>query len=128
MLATQNNHLITNKQLLPRGLIRINKYICNPVADKFIVIITELDLLTPNDMNVPKLGNPSNLQQDTGSHAEAHVHVPATNVVPPSYTGNSTFKPLARPYTASGPSASYGGNVPPPSVHSIRSLNPYQNK
>ena len=45
MLATQLNHYIEDGKIKKNGIIKLNKYICNAVGGRRIVIILELEVL-----------------------------------------------------------------------------------
>ena len=60
MLATQLNPMIHNKQLEQFTIIKVKKHICNQVGQqtKKVVVILEVEILTPGSEVGAKLGNP----------------------------------------------------------------------
>ena len=75
MLATQLNSLIHDNQLEQFTLIKVKKHICNsvPGQSKRVVVILELEIVTPGSQIGSKIGNP----QQIG--ADGKVPSPATN-------------------------------------------------
>ncbi|KAJ3030886.1 Replication factor A protein 1 [Rhizophlyctis rosea] len=61
MLATQLNDIVVSGQMGKHSIIKMNKYLCNTVAEKKIVIILSLDVLTAYADGIPKQGNPQPL-------------------------------------------------------------------
>ena len=60
MLATQLNNMIHDKHLELFTLIKLRKLVCNrvPTQSKRVVIILELEVVTPGAQVGSKLGNP----------------------------------------------------------------------
>ena len=83
MLATLLNNLIHDKQLEPFTLIKVKKHICNSVPGqrKRVVVILELEIVTPGSQIGSKIGNPQPIGADGN--------------VPPS-SGNQITNPNAR--------------------------------
>ena len=66
MLATQLNNMIHDKQLEMFTIIKLTKQICNhvPNQSKRVVIILELEVVTPGAQVGSKLGNPVQIGSD----------------------------------------------------------------
>ena len=66
MLATQLNNMIHDKQLEMFTIIKLKKQICNQVPNqsKRVVIILELEVVTPGAQVGSKLGNPVQIGSD----------------------------------------------------------------
>ena len=66
MLATQLNTMIHDKQLEMFTIIKLTKQICNhvPNQSKRVVIILELEVVTPGAQVGSKLGNPVQIGSD----------------------------------------------------------------
>ena len=66
MLATQLNPMIHNKQLEQFTIIKVKKHICNQVGQqtKKVVVILEVEILTPGSEVGAKLGNPVQIGSD----------------------------------------------------------------
>ena len=66
MLATQLNNMIHDKQLEMFTIIKLKKQICNQVPNqsKRVVIILELEVVTPGAQVGRKLGNPVQIGSD----------------------------------------------------------------
>lgn len=60
MLATQWNDAVVSGKIAPRCLIRIGEHICNPVHNKKIVIIVDLEVVSGP---VEKFGAPVNIDE-----------------------------------------------------------------
>ena len=60
MLSISLNHLIHSNQLAPFTVIRVAKHICNQIGGKTkkVVVILEVEILTPGNQMGAKLGNP----------------------------------------------------------------------
>jgi len=138
MLATQLNHLIQEKKLENFTIVKIKKHICNQVAGgKKILILMELDIVTPGAEVGKKIGSP--------------VQIPSDGSAPPPPVGNQNKDPnvgavkrpadsVSAPQPAKVPannsnrsvlgskpavgSATSGNHV----VSPICSITPYQNK
>ena len=113
-----------------------------------IMVIMALDLLTPNDENQPRIGNPISVcPEEVASNGVAAASSYQANPVASSYQANpvaSSYQPAptSNSYAppnpvayAPNPTNSYASTsyAPPPSnldtpIHPIKSLNPYQNK
>ena len=66
MLATQLNNMIHDKQLEMFTIIKLKKQICNQVPNqsKRVVIILELEVVTPGAQVGSKIGNPVQIGSD----------------------------------------------------------------
>ena len=66
MLATQLNNMIHDKQLEMFTIIKVKKQICNQVPNqsKRVVIILELEVVTPGAQVGSKIGNPVQIGSD----------------------------------------------------------------
>ena len=66
MLATQLNNLIHDKQLEQFTLIKVKKHICNsvPGQSKRVVVILELEIVTPGSQIGSKIGTPQTIGAD----------------------------------------------------------------
>ena len=66
MLATQLNNMIHDKHLELFTLIKLRKLVCNrvPTQSKRVVIILELEVVTPGAQVGSKLGNPVQIGSD----------------------------------------------------------------
>ena len=67
MLATQLNNLIHDKQLEMFTIIKVKKLICNQVSNqsnRVVIIILELEVVTPGAQVGSKLGNPVQIGSD----------------------------------------------------------------
>ena len=75
MLATQLNNLIHDKQLEQFTLIKVKKHICNsvPGQSKRVVIILELEIVTPGSQIGSKIGSPQLIGAD-GADGELMVN------------------------------------------------------
>ena len=66
MLATQLNPMIHSNQLAPFTIIKVKKHICNQVGQqtKKVVVILEVEIMTPGDQVGAKLGSPVQIGSD----------------------------------------------------------------
>ena len=66
MLATQLNHMVHDNQLAPFTIIKVKKHICNQVGGqtKKVVVILEVEIITPGSEVGTKLGNPAQIGSD----------------------------------------------------------------
>ena len=136
MLATQLNPMIHSNQLASFTIIKVKKHICNQIGQqtKKVVVILEVEILTPGDQVGAKLGNPVQVGSD-GKFTEC------------SANQNSNPNAVSAPKRPAGP----GGADQPPvktvpgqvrsvltprsaasteqhNVHPINTISPYQNK
>ena len=139
MLATQMNDKITSGALSNVAIIRANSYVCNQSNGKRVVILLEIEVLTPGSEVKAKIGDPTTINPD-GSVANAPapaVKRAADNA--PASTPPPKRSPLTSPNNQNQPrssilnprqSAGAGSTTDPSqlSVHPIASLTPYQNK
>ena len=139
MLATQLNNLIHEKKLEQYTIIKVKKQICNPVPNqtKRVVVILELDIITPGAEVGVKIGNPQQIggdgkvpppagNQNTNPNAGAGqvgqkrpAAASDTAPVPVKVTAGQTRSVL----TPRNTSTQSGTPVTP-----INSITPYQNK
>jgi len=141
MLATQLNSLIHDNQLEQFTLIKVKKHICNsvPGQSKRVVVILELEIVTPGSQIGSKIGNPQQIgadgkipspatNQNTNPNAGAaglKRPAAATNESdrdqPPVKSTNSQARSVLTPRNQA--SSNTGAQVTP-----IASITPYQNK
>ena len=79
MLGTQLNNLVNDGLLKKNAIIKINKFICNNVGGRKIVIVIALDILVPDAGCT--IGNPVNIEGaggDNEGQPAAHSPVPPT--------------------------------------------------
>ena len=136
MLATQLNHMIHNNQLASFTVIKVKKHICNQVGQqtKKVVVILELEILTPGDQVGAKLGNPVKVGSD-GKFLEG----PASQNINPN-AGMSLKRPAGsggadqpRVKTVPGQVRSVltprsAASTDSYNVHPISSITPFQNR
>jgi len=138
MLATQLNNLIHEKQLEQFTVIKVKKQICNTVAgqSKRVVVILELEILTPGSQVGTKIGNPTQIgadgkvppaagNQNANPNAGAGAGTkrpgaPASDA-PPVKTMPAQTRSILTPRQSS---STYSGAPITP----IASITPYQNK
>ena len=78
MLGTQLNNLVNDGLLKKNAIIKVNKFICNNVGGRKIVIVIALDILVP-DLGYT-IGTPVNIE---GSGGEAEAQPATHSPVPP---------------------------------------------
>ncbi|RKO86700.1 replication factor rfa1, partial [Blyttiomyces helicus] len=157
MLNTQLNDFVTSGALQRHGIIQMKRFTCNHTLGKRIIVLIELTCLTPNDLNVPKIGNPTGLglEEDGNAGQGQQPQHPAPEL-PSGYKDQlgsgpahknpyqqqqnpaDLFRQNGGPGRSIGGSGGYGGgfqNMPPrsmgeapASIFPIKSLSPYQNK
>lgn len=119
MLGTQLNSLVTNKELEKFTIVKVDKCVCNQVqADRKVIILLNLTVVTPGAEVGEKIGNPVNSSAPSGASAPSATET-ASNAAPKSVFSNKT-----EPKVVSTPQMN-GSDQP---VHPIASLTPYQNK
>ena len=138
MLATQLNEMIHEKKLEMFTIIRVKKQICNQVQGqtKRVVIILDLEVVTPGALVGFKIGNPVQIgsdgkipalpsNQNANPNAGAAVKRPAgpTGGEPPIKTTPASYQPQ-RSVLSARPGAGSSGILTTP----IASITPYQNK
>ena len=64
MLATQLNNLVSDNVLEEFCVIRVNKYQCNNIQGKKVIIILELDILKSGASVGQKIGDPIPINND----------------------------------------------------------------
>ena len=64
MLATQLNTLVADKVLEEFCVIRVNKYQCNNIQGKKVIIILELDILKSGASVGQRIGDPIPINND----------------------------------------------------------------
>jgi len=136
MLATQLNSLIHEKKLEQFTIIRVKKHICNQVAgqSKRVVIILDLEVVTPGSQVGQKIGNPVQIgsdgkipplpsNQNTNPNAGAATKRPAgpSSSEPPMKTSAPVPQ---RSVLTPRPGGGSSGIITTP----IASITPYQNK
>jgi len=140
MLATQLNSMIHEKKLEMFTIIRVKKQICNQVTGqtKKVVIILDLEVVTPGSQVKSKIGNPVQIgsdgkvpslpdNQNTNPNAGAGMKRPSSGPTggsePPIKTTPASYQPQRSVLTARSGVGSSGILTTP-----IASITPYQNK
>ncbi|KAK6093510.1 Replication factor A protein 1 [Batrachochytrium dendrobatidis] len=77
MIASQLNELVSSGSITKFGIIKLQKYICNTVSSKRILIILALENLTPFNDTIQRVGNPVSLDGNTVTDPNAATHAPA---------------------------------------------------
>ena len=136
MLATQLNPLIHDNSLAPFTIIKLKKHICNQVGQqtKKVVVILEVEILSPGSEVGSKLGNPVQIgsdgkvpdgpgNQNTNPNAGAapkRAAGPGGVDQPPVKTTPSQVRSVLTPRA--------GASTEQYNVQPISSITPYQNK
>eukprot|EP00092_Neocalanus_flemingeri_P017032 GFUD01018420.1.p1 GENE.GFUD01018420.1~~GFUD01018420.1.p1 ORF type:complete len:627 (+),score=162.12 GFUD01018420.1:60-1940(+) len=139
MLATQLNNMIHDKQLEMYTVIKVKKQICNQVAGqtKRVVIILDLEIVTPGAQVGSKIGNPVQIgsdgkipplpaNQNANPNAGAATKRPSSGAAgsePPMKTTPASYQPQ-RSVLSARPGVGSSGVITTP----IASITPYQNK
>ncbi|KAH8099587.1 replication factor-a protein [Cristinia sonorae] len=126
MLATQLNHLVDEGQIIKNTICRLDKFTCNMVQDKRLLIVLNMTVLEQSAM---KMGSPQGLQIAPGDAAAtpstAH-HTPAVNqptpVVNPTRASSSTTTT-----PGAGAGRGQGARSGRAAIFPIEGLSPYQN-
>lgn len=117
MLATQLNSLITEDQIQKNGIIRLDKYICNTVSSRRIIIVLQVTVISPDVGHI--IGNPETIKDDTPPVVKAEAPTPAA-AAPPK---------VVNPYMKNqnqAPSGGRGSSMA--AITPIEALNPYNNR
>ena len=146
MLATQLNALVTSNAIQRNGVVRLNKYLCNIVSNRRIVIVLGLDVVAADVGYVigrhSRLGSPSGnpaVLKDDGAVEEAPAVAPvpapaaAYGAPAPSYPAESVtefgapapYAPVPAAYAAPTYGASVRFSVRSPSAAAAPLANPY---
>ncbi|ELU09821.1 hypothetical protein CAPTEDRAFT_172916 [Capitella teleta] len=134
MLATQLNDKVTNGELEPNSVIKLDKYLCNTInGNRRVMILLEITVIAKGAQVGSRLGNPTPYK--LGESKEAKVEQPVAKPVQNSISNNQQNKPQnsfynnssSKPFVAAQPSINGPGDSPV-RVHPISSLNPYQNR
>ncbi|KAI0672914.1 replication factor-a protein [Trametes maxima] len=123
MLATQLNHLVEEEQVLKHSIAVIEKFTCNLVQGKKLLIILALRVL---HKEAEKIGSPAALQPragGSGPSVETETPTPAATTPAPS-TSATTPTPMAAPLQPAKTQASRSGRMV---TYPIESLSPYMN-
>lgn len=121
MLATQLKPLVENQTLDKNMVVRITQYTANTVQNRKILILLNLDVLSPALDH--RIGNPQNIEAVQAANASDEKPLSATAAAAPSLGGQA----LSR--APSGPSKSAPAKARPGfPVYPIEALSPYQNK
>merc|ERR1719347_708125 len=136
MLATQLNPLIHDNSLAPFTIIKLKKHICNQVGQqtKKVVVILEVEILTPGSEVGSKLGNPVQIGSDgkvpdapgnqnsnpNAGAAPKRAAGPGGADQPPVKTVAGQVRSVLTPRASSVPEQHH--------VTPISSITPYQNK
>lgn len=157
MLATQLNDKITSGELENNCVIRLDKYICNPIqTDRRVMIILEVTVVGTGSEVGGKIGNPTPLRSSTDANrapqensssnevtsksdvAETHVANgnQSSNTLHDNNSAISTTAAVDKqpPQRPQNNNRIYNGGAPagfvdtPTNIHPIASLTPYQNR
>jgi len=137
MLATQLNNMIHEKQLEANTVVRLNKFQCNqqPGSNKRVVIILEVEVVSPGSIVGEKLGSPVTIGSDgvvppppSNQNSNPNIGAAVKRPIGGSGYGEPPIKTTAatveqRSVLSARPGT--GSCVP---VTPIASITPYQNK
>ncbi|KZT69815.1 replication factor-a protein [Daedalea quercina L-15889] len=117
MLATQLNHLIEDERIKKHSIAVIDKFSCNLVQDKRLLIILALTIVAKE---ATKIGNPTALQAPTVADT--------TNTTPaPGAASAGASSTTTTPTAAPPQPPRQQGRAGRPAIYPIESLSPYQN-
>ncbi|KAI0822834.1 replication factor-a protein [Trametes gibbosa] len=121
MFATQLNHLVEEEQILKHTIVAIEKFTCNLVQGKKLLIVLALRVIQKES---EKIGNPVACQQPGGPSVDAQASTPAAVTPAPSSSVNITA-----PSAPAQPSRSIkqAGRANHAAIYPIESLSLYQN-
>jgi len=140
MLATQLNNMIHNKQLEMFTVIKVKKQICNQVAGqtKRVVIILDLEIVTPGSQVGSKIGDPvqigsdgkipplpanQNANPDNGAVTKRPSSGPVSGSEPPVKTTPASYQTQQRSVLSARTGVGSSGIITTPI-----GITPYQNK
>ncbi|OBZ69131.1 Replication factor A protein 1 [Grifola frondosa] len=119
MLATQLNHLVEEGQIIKQTIAIIEKFTCNMVQGKRLLIVLALRVL---EKNAEKIGSPASLSPPAVGGAPENANpVPAPSSSSASVTPAAPSAQPARQQTQGNRSGRTNA------VYPIESLSPYQN-
>lgn len=132
MLAAQMNKFLESDELTNFAVIKANKYMCNQLGDKRVIILLELTVVSSGSDIQEKIGNPTPLNptnipklSEESSRSENHVETNNVPSKPPTVQGSSTA--LKNNFNNNLTKGGTPG-TPGSKVHPIASLTPYQNR
>lgn len=117
MLATQLNSHVNDGSIVQNSIIRMTKYLSNPVGAKKILIILGIDIISPG-LASEKVGSPVAFEAPVAAPINANTYQMPKNNLNTSYNA-----PAAPPQRSFGAVSSESQAVVP-----ISALNPYQNR
>ncbi|CCM03614.1 uncharacterized protein FIBRA_05754 [Fibroporia radiculosa] len=119
MLATQLNHLVEDEKITKHSIATIEKFTCNLVQDKRLLIILSLQIVAKDSS---KIGNPTPIQSPSGPNAAGAL---PQKTAPAASTSTMTARPPPAALAQQPPrqQTRNGRNT----VYPIESLSPYQN-
>jgi replication factor A1 len=142
MLATQLNHMIHDNKLSQFSIIRVKKHVCNQMGaqgatGKRVVILLDLEVVTPGEQVGRKLGNPIQIGSDgvvpAAANQNANPNVGAAtapkrpSAAPLGGTANKVQASIPARSSVMQPRPSVGG-ASGVLTTPIASITPYQNK
>ncbi|CAL1705705.1 unnamed protein product [Somion occarium] len=127
MLATQLNNLVDEGHVGKYSIIRVDKFTCNLVQERRLLIVLDMQILVKNH---EKIGKPDNAQPTPGDGASSAQQTPAphsaaTPAPVPSTSTISTSAPQQQHQQQQGQSNRAGLNRQ--NIFPIEGLSPYQN-
>ncbi|KAI0636673.1 replication factor-a protein [Trametes polyzona] len=129
MLATQLNHLVEEEQILKHSIAVIEKFTCNLVQGKKLLIILALRVV---QKEAEKIGSPVGIQARPGAGGPSAdtPQAPTPAAVTPAPSTSTYAPPTSAPaqppaHTARQPAQ--GGRGGRTAIYPIESLSPYQN-
>ncbi|KAI0076465.1 replication factor-a protein [Panus rudis PR-1116 ss-1] len=129
MLATQLNPLVEEDKIGKNSIVRIDKFTCNLVQDRRLLIILEMVVL---EKDHPKIGKPQNASPNPaggeGSASAQETPASVTATSPPQTASSShALTPMAQ--QTRQPQSTGSTTRPPDRRHTIpiEGLSPYQN-
>ncbi|KAI9014187.1 putative RFA1 protein [Hyaloraphidium curvatum] len=115
MVATQLNEKLTSGLLQKNGIIQVHNCVTNQVQGRKIVIILGMDVLTPNNGTMEKIGAPANIEPNAGNEAGGPQNAAAPqHQAPPSVSHAPPMNSYGGGHAALPPQNNYGGGQPAP--------------
>jgi len=135
MLATQRNPMIHDGTLTDHTVVRVNKFQCNNMQGKKVIILLELEVLQPGEEIGEKIGSPIPISADGTLPAGVKDENKPINAVAGKRGAdeagmNGAAQPAAkkRPSMLNDNMNTSSSNIGASSIFPIASLTPYQNK
>lgn len=126
MMSNQLNQYVISGELKKNGYIRMTNYFANAISNKKLVILLDMEVLSPFEDNHPKLGQPVGLGMSDNNNNNSNNNNPQKTSLQDQPAQQSSSAVKSESLLTPLPKQEMTDDGMP--IMTIKSLSPYQNK